>query len=59
MEVIEKEILQTLKRIESKIDNFEGFYTSTKDEYDEIKRIEQEMKNGEFLTLEELERELE
>ena len=58
MEVIEKEILQTLKRIESKIDNFEGFYTPSQEEYDEIEKIEQEMKNGEFLTLEELEREL-
>ena len=53
--VIEKEILQTLKKIESKIDYFQGFYILYQEEYEEIEKIEQEMKNGEFLTLEELE----
>lgn len=40
MQIFNQQFLNTLKRIESKIDNFERFYTLTKDELSGIKRIE-------------------
>jgi hypothetical protein len=50
----QKEVLETLKRVEMKMDSFEGFYIPEKEEVKEIKEIEKEIEKGEFCSLNKL-----
>lgn len=58
MEIIEEQILQYLKRIESKLDNFEGFYNPTKKEVEELNAIEEDINSGNFKTLNDVKKDL-